>query len=136
MNTKLDFGKHTLFTIFALLAALWLPSVSIAGDSSVDQINDQSVGFAETDPAVQQFHDVRAFSNAPKNQVIEVGVGFAETDPAAQQFLNAVDFLQASNGRVIDGAIGFAETDPAGSIYQLEKGTNFLPDKPTQLASE
>ena len=136
MNTKLEFGKRTVFTIFALLAALWLPSVSIAGDSSVDQINDQSVGFAETDPAVQQFHDVRAFSNAPKNQVIEVGVGFAETDPAAQQFLNAVDFLQASNGRVIDGAIGFAETDPAGSIYQLEKGTNFQPDKPTQLASE
>ena len=127
MNTKQNFCKRTVFTILALLVALWLPSVSMAQDISNNRVDERSVGFAETDPAVQQFHYVTPVLITPNNRVIEAGVGFAETDPAVQQVLDAVNFLQASNNRVNNGTIGFAESDPAGNYTQSGEGTNYQP---------
>jgi hypothetical protein len=127
MNTKQIFCKHTVFVIFALLVALWLPSVSIAQDYSNNRADERSAGFAETDPAVEQSQDIVTFLNASNSRVIETRVGFTETDPAVQQFQDAVNFLHSSNNRVINGTIGFAETDPAGSYNQPREGTNYQP---------
>ena len=83
-----------------------------------DWVSEDTVGFAETDPTVQQYEDVVVAPQASNHLVQQVLVGFSETDPASNQFPGSVTKLLGSNSPAQQVSIGFSETDPAINTNQ------------------
>lgn len=83
-----------------------------------DWVSEDTVGFAETDPTVQQSEDFVTVSQVSSHLVQQVSVGFSETDPAINQFPGSVTILPGSNSLVHQVSVGFSETDPATNLYQ------------------
>jgi len=49
-------------------------------------VSEETVGFAETDPTVQQSEDVVTVSQGSNHLVQQISVGFSETDPATNLY--------------------------------------------------
>ena len=81
-------------------------------------VSEEPVGFAETNPTVQQSEDVVTVSQGSNHLVQQISVGFSETDPASNQFPGSVTILPGSNSLVQQVSVGFSETDPATNLYQ------------------
>ena len=81
-------------------------------------VSEETVGFAETDPTVQQSEDVVAVPQVSNHLVQQISVGFSETDPASNQFPEPVTVLLASNSLAQRVFVGFSETDPAANLYR------------------
>ena len=76
-------------------------------------VSDEIVGFAETDPIVQQSGEAVTGLQASSHLTQQIPVGFSETDPASHQALESMTVLSASNSLVLSVSVGFSETDPA-----------------------
>lgn len=83
-----------------------------------DWVSEETVGFAETDPAVQQFEEVVVGTQISSHLVQQISVGFSETDPAINQPLESVTVLSASNSPAQQVSVGFSETDPAINTHR------------------
>ncbi len=81
-------------------------------------VNEETVGFAETDPTVQQYEDVVAIPQVSNHLVQQISVGFSETDPANRQLQESVTVLSLSNSPAQQVSVGFSETDPATNLHQ------------------
>lgn len=81
-------------------------------------VSEEIVGFAETDPAIQQSENVVAVPQVSKHLVQQVSAGFAETDPVRNRSSESVTALSVSNSPAQQVSVGFAETDPAVTIYK------------------
>lgn len=82
-----------------------------------DWVSEDTVGFAETDPTVQQSGNIVAGQQRSNHLLQQVSVGFSETDPASKQSLDAVTILLASNRPAQHVSFGFSETDPAVNLH-------------------
>lgn len=83
-----------------------------------DWVSEDTVGFAETDPTVQQYEDVVVTPQVSNQLVQQISVGFSETDPASNQFPESVTILSVSNSSAQQVSVGFSETDPAINTNQ------------------
>jgi len=83
-----------------------------------DWVNEETVGFAETDPTVQQYEDVVAIPQVSNHLVQQISVGFSETDPANRQLQESVTVLSGSNSPAQRVFVGFSETDPTTNLYR------------------
>ena len=81
-------------------------------------MNEETVGFAETDPTVQQYEDVVAIPQVSNHLVQQISVGFSETDPANRQLQESVTVLSGSNSPAQRVFVGFSETDPTTNLYR------------------
>ena len=87
-----------------------------------DWASKKIIGFAETDPTVQQPDDDVAAVQVSNHLVKQVSVGFSEADPASNQLLESRTVLSASNSPIQRVSIGFSETDPAENLNRtIEK---------------
>ena len=87
-----------------------------------DWASEKIIGFAETDPTVQQPDDDVAALQVSNHLVKQNFLGFSETDPASNQLLESMTVLSSSNSPIQRVSIGFSETDPAENLNQsIEK---------------
>ena len=83
-----------------------------------DWVSDDIVGFAETDPTIQQPGDILAVQQASSLLAQQVSAGFSESDPASNQFPEPLTVLSTSNSPAEQVFVGFSETDPTTNPYR------------------
>jgi hypothetical protein len=81
-------------------------------------MGEETVGFTETDPAVQKAEDVVAVPQASNHLSQQISAGFSETNPASNLLLESLTALSATNDTAQQGSVGFSETDPATSLHR------------------
>lgn len=79
---------------------------------SGDRVNEDIVGFGETDPTVHQIEDVVVAPQVSDYLGQQISAGFSETDPASIQIPVPVTVLSESDSPARQVSVGFSETDP------------------------